>query len=477
MGAQTAMPPFFVISRSDVADAADVDVAVLLREAELAREVLADEVAVEDRDRPAAQLQQLDQQCVRDGRLARARESREEDREALPVARRMAAPELGGHVSEREPLGDVASVGQALPELGARDVQRALPFRHLVDRHVRVEVLDVDHHLERHHRDAQLRLVLPEQVLCVVGPVERRAARVAARPGVIAADDEVRAAVVLADDGVPDRLARPAHPHREGQQRQHRRLARVAVQQRLVAAHPRVVIDVPRLGHPHDGVDQQVRLRLLGRAQGQLLVGAVHRVAGLEGDHLRPTQLAELRPELGRTVPQQPVVVVRDGRDARHPSAHVAGAHRVQQMRHARVLGVRGAEHRLGLRLTVRPPHVLDRQCGDHDALLVAQGEARAWGELAGEVLRDVQRDRDRPQRAALVREPHLRADPLVVGARHETGERREPAAQQQLEVADLARRQVVRRPVARGGLQGPGAFVIDEQIDERPAVRGDEMV
>ena len=36
-----AMPPFLVISRRDVADAQDVEVAVLAREAELAGQVLA----------------------------------------------------------------------------------------------------------------------------------------------------------------------------------------------------------------------------------------------------------------------------------------------------------------------------------------------------------------------------------------------------------------------------------------------------
>ena len=44
--------------------------------------------------------------------------------------------------------------------------------------------------------------MLPQQLLGVVRAVERLALRVVARTGVVAADDEVGAAVVLADDRV-----------------------------------------------------------------------------------------------------------------------------------------------------------------------------------------------------------------------------------------------------------------------------------
>ena len=54
--------------------------------------------------------------------------------------------------------------------------------------------------------------------LRVVGPVER-SVRVRAGTGVVAAHDEMRAAVVLTDDRVPYGLSRPAHPHREREQR------------------------------------------------------------------------------------------------------------------------------------------------------------------------------------------------------------------------------------------------------------------
>jgi len=63
--------------------------------------------------------------------------------------------------------------------------------------------------LEEHRLDVELvRLELVEDQLRVVGAV------VVADAGVVAADDEVRAAVVLAADRVPDRLARPGVAHR-----------------------------------------------------------------------------------------------------------------------------------------------------------------------------------------------------------------------------------------------------------------------
>ena len=74
--------------RGDPADARDVRVAVLLREAEALREMRADDVAVEVVDDEAAPLElRLDD--VRDRRLARAREPGEPEDEALAHAARV----------------------------------------------------------------------------------------------------------------------------------------------------------------------------------------------------------------------------------------------------------------------------------------------------------------------------------------------------------------------------------------------------
>ena len=201
-------------------------------------------------------------------------------------AGRMAAAEFFHDAGVGEPVGDLGAEGEAIAELGAADVHRLLVFRHFVDGVVLVFVGDVDHLLEVDHLHAELFFVLLDELLGIVRAVERLAALVLAGAGVVAADDEVRAAVVLADDGVPDGFARAAHSHREREEREHGRVLRVVRHERLVAADARVVVDVARLGHADDRVDEQVGAFFLRGAERELVVGAVHRVAGLEGDDL-----------------------------------------------------------------------------------------------------------------------------------------------------------------------------------------------
>ena len=92
-------------------------------------------------------------------------------------------------------------------------------------------------------------LVLLEEFLRLVRAVERLAVGILARAGVVAADNEVRAAVILADQRVPDGLARSAHAHRQRQQRELHRSLRIFRQQQLIAAHAGEVIHVAGLGH------------------------------------------------------------------------------------------------------------------------------------------------------------------------------------------------------------------------------------
>ena len=144
--------------------------------------------------------------------------------------------------------------------------------------------------------------MLLHELLRVVRAVERLAVAVVAGTRVVTADDEMRAAVVLADDRVPDGLARTAHAHRERQQAQGRRLLGVRLQQVLVATDAREVVDVAGLRHADDGMDQQVRLDVLRRAERELLVRAVHRIAGLERDDTAPAELLKAIAKLLRSV-------------------------------------------------------------------------------------------------------------------------------------------------------------------------------
>ena len=75
MTEQSVVPAVLGDQAGDVADAADVGVAVFLAEAQALGQVGADLVAVQERDVPAELGQPLDQ-GVGDGALARAREAR-----------------------------------------------------------------------------------------------------------------------------------------------------------------------------------------------------------------------------------------------------------------------------------------------------------------------------------------------------------------------------------------------------------------
>ena len=233
---------------------------------------------------------------------------------------------------------------QAPAQLGAGDVEHGHALLDLVRRLVLGALLDVDHVLEIDHLDADLVLVLAEQILGVVGAVEILAGRVLARARMVAPDDEMGAAVVLADQRVPDRLARAGHAHGEVQQAHRGGGGGVLVEHRLVAAHPGEVVDVARLGQAHHRVDQQVGLGFLGGAEGQLLVGAVQRVAGLEGDDLAPAELAEIGAQLVRRVAAAAEIVMRRRLDAGDRAAEIDLAGGVVQVVDRRVGVVVGAE-------------------------------------------------------------------------------------------------------------------------------------
>jgi hypothetical protein len=74
----------------------------------------------------------------------------------------------------------------------------------------------------------------------------------------VPADDEMGAAVVLAADGVPDRLAGPGVSHRGREHGHHRTVLRVvAFEERLVAPHPHIGRNIVALGRPHQGVHEE----------------------------------------------------------------------------------------------------------------------------------------------------------------------------------------------------------------------------
>ena len=134
------------------------------------------------------------------------------------------------------------------------------------------------------------------------------------------------------------------------------------------------MVDVARLGDAHDRMDQQAAADLLGRALGQLLVGPVERVAGLEGDDLRPTLVLEVLAKLlGRPAKLGEVVVRRDADHFEAAGGVLAGL--ALEVGDGGVLDIGRAVRPLGLDLLVEGIELLDVEEGQQVAVDVAEGQ------------------------------------------------------------------------------------------------------
>src|SRR5580765_3933827 len=125
----------------NVADAADVDVAVLFRESKFGRQVLADQVAVQKGNRTSAGFEELCNQRVRDGRFSRSRKASEENRYALLMPRRIAAPQFLHNFGIGKPAWNIAAFIQTIAQLRPRNVQYLCALRHFIRGNVAILVL------------------------------------------------------------------------------------------------------------------------------------------------------------------------------------------------------------------------------------------------------------------------------------------------------------------------------------------------
>src|SRR5438874_7365789 len=309
--------------------------------------------------------------------------------------------------------------------------------------------------LEEHRLDVELvRLELVEDQLGIVGAV------VVADAGVVAADDEVRAAVVLAADRVPDRLAWPRVAHRRGERAQHDAFRRVvAAEQHAVALDSRLRGYVVGLRVADERVDQQPVDRF-ERDLRQIFVRAVDRVARLEAHDTFPATLGKRRARLSRVereLGERCCGALEDGDGA----GEVEGLLLVQA-RDTGVRGVRRPERLLRLALLVVLEDVFDLEHGIRLAGCVDESDAVVPGRL-----RDRKAHGQRPRESA--RETHGLEDRLVVLAAHEARERGKRTAGQHVQAGELPRGQreglerlEVGRPLARA-------------VDELAAVRRDQ--
>lgn len=91
----------------------------------------------------------------------------------------------------------------------------------------------------------------------------------------------------------------------------------------MVDAHASEVVDVAGFCEADDGVDEHVSLTGSSGAYGEFSVGAVHGIAGLEGDDAGPAQFFEVDAEFGGGVAEGDVVVVVEAGDGGDGTADV----------------------------------------------------------------------------------------------------------------------------------------------------------
>ena len=212
------------------------------------------------------------------------------------VARR--GPRLHLLVGLDEDLGDLGAgelgrrhftFAEHLPDLGPRKEQVGISVMRTGLAGSKSLALVAPESVFEHQRlDAEFVDVdVVEDLLRVIGAV------VVTGTGVVTTDDEVGRAVVAADDRVEDGLAGAGVVHLRRLDAEHDTVTRVVIlHQDFVAAHANVGRDVAGLRLADQRVDEQ-SVTGLERGLGQVLVGPVDRVTGLEGDDLLPATVGE----------------------------------------------------------------------------------------------------------------------------------------------------------------------------------------
>jgi hypothetical protein len=265
----------------DEGDTLDVGVAVLTAEAQLRGELVADSVTKEKCDGASTLLVESDLESTSDGVLAGVHVTGKEDGETLKGARRARLAQDLDNFGVREPLRDVGTGTKTVTEFSSGDVEGLGTCRNLVLGHVLIGVGEIGDLLELNDLDTELRAILLDRMLSIVGAVELLTLGVLTGTGVVTANNEVGGTVVFTDDSVPDSLTGTAHAHSKGQESKSRHSVGVAGKKGLVGADTGEVVNVTGLGETDHRVDKNISLAGASGTDGQFTVSSVHRVSGV----------------------------------------------------------------------------------------------------------------------------------------------------------------------------------------------------
>ena len=239
----------------------------------------------------------------------------------------------------------------------------------------------------------------------------------------------------------------------------------VPVGQRPVRANPGVVVDVAWLGEAYDGVQQKDAVDGLRGALGQLLVDAMERVAGLEGDDVVRSELVEPGPAVRRGETKIAEVEVAWELQSSYSPGNVHWGPSCH-LRDDWMALVAGAEDLLSDLLAVPLVGLLYGHYRQELVLGVAERDLLVQVDVAR-----LDRKRDRNRKEPTVSQTHLRKHACVVFAAHEPVERGEPAGRQKLKITDRPVRELDGRQAARPLLKLFPVLRRYEQVYEAPAV------
>jgi hypothetical protein len=143
-----------------------------------------------------------------------------------------------------------------------------------------------------------------------------------------------------------------------------------------------------------------------------------------------------------------PEVVIDELLHARQFAAEISRVRLIEEVIHARMGFVRGAESALCLAFLVGDPLGLDRHDGEQPAFRITKRNPVARAHLVRHLRGDIQRHWNGPKGA--VGEPHVLQHLVIVGFVQEPFQGRESAVQQKLEVAELPLREGPRWKIDR---------------------------
>ena len=217
-------------------------------------------------------------------------------------------------------------------------------------------------------------------------------------------------------------------------------------------------------------LDQQVGLPLHRGPQVELVVHAVHGVAGHHPQHPTPSPLGELGPGLGGGQPQGQEIM--PGRQS-HP-LHRAG--HVHLFGLAAGHGYRGSGEgsELGLSFRVHRPDLADMQHSGHETFRIPQGDLAARRQPLGRLLTHRQHYGSCPESA--IRQLHTFQHALEICLAHVAGERCQGARQDQLQFTELLPVQVDGRIVKGLLFQGLGTIGVTQQHRQFAAIGRDQV-